>query len=51
MRHLTLQKNLKRFLKEYIPDVRFIYHKRNPLIMTVVDKVAVFKKMFETILE
>ena len=41
--HLTLKKNLKRFLAEHIPDVRFIYHKRNPLIMTVA-KSAFLKK-------
>ena len=43
-RGLTLKKNLKRLLKDYILDVRFIYHKHNPLIITVVDKVAFFKK-------
>ena len=53
--YLTLKKNIKkRFLTEHIPDVRFIYHKRNPLIMTVVKAffnfLAFLKKMFKTIL-
>ena len=46
---MTLKKNLQRFLTKYIPDVRFIYHKRNPLIMTVVK--AAFLKHGMTILE
>ena len=36
-RHLILKKNLKRFLTEYIPDIRFIHHKRNHFIMTIVN--------------
>ena len=37
LRNLTLKKSLERFIRKYIPDVRFEYHKRNPLITTVVD--------------
>ena len=28
-----------------------IYHKHNPIIMTVVEKVALFLKIFKTIIE
>ena len=31
------QKKPLRFLTEYIPDTRFIHHKRNHFIMTVVN--------------
>ena len=45
------RKTLENFLAEYIYDVRFVYHERNPLIMTVVDNVAFFQKLFKAILE
>ena len=51
LRNLTLKKSLERFIRKYIPDVRFEYHKRNPLITTVVDGSIFFfyadEKLFE----
>ena len=35
--HLIFKKSLKRFVTEYLPEFRAIYHKCNPFITTVID--------------
>ena len=43
-----LKKGTKRVITEYLPAFRTIYHKHNPLSMTVVD-ASIFLKIFKTI--
>ena len=45
-----LKKSLKRFVTEYLPEIRAIYHKCNPFTTTVIDG-SNFKKIFTTELE